>query len=143
MFVGVWIYVRVFSLLPLIHKSVCMPIPNCFYCCTSIVELELRDCDVSISSFILQDCFSYPRFFVFHMKVNILLRSVKNSFWILMGITLNLQIAFGKIAIFTMSILHIQSMKYISNFRDLVAAYGRSRVHTAQGRLETADSTLS
>ena len=39
-----------------------------FYYYSSIVELEVRDGDTS-SSFIVQDCFGYPVFFVFLYKV--------------------------------------------------------------------------
>ena len=48
-------------------------------------------------------------FLLFHMKfITVLLKSLKNFAGILMGIALNLQIAFGKIAIFTMLILPTQ-----------------------------------
>ena len=36
---------------------------------SSAVELEVRDCDASRSSFILQDCFDYPVFFAFPYEV--------------------------------------------------------------------------
>ena len=68
-------------------------------------------------------------FLFFHMKLStVLSRSVKNLVGILMGITLNLQIAFGKIAIFTMLFLptqehgrsfHFLVLSSISFFRDL------------------------
>ena len=45
-----------------------MPIPSCFYYCSSIIELDIRDGDASGSSFIVQDCFGYPGFLLFHMK---------------------------------------------------------------------------
>ena len=70
-----------------------MPIPNCFHYYSSIVELKVRN-DVASRSFIVfivQDCFSYPGFFVFHMKLSIVLsRFVKNCVWILMVIALKL-----------------------------------------------------
>ena len=48
-------------------------------------------------------------FLFFHIKLIIVLsRSVKNFVGILMGIVLNLLIAFGRISIFTMLILPIQ-----------------------------------
>ena len=46
-----------------------MPIPSCFYYYSSIVELEVRDAENSGSSFIVQDCFRYPKFFVFQYEV--------------------------------------------------------------------------
>ena len=49
--------------------------------------LEIRGSDTSGSSFIVQDCFSYPGFFVFPYVVEyIISRSVKNCVGILMGI---------------------------------------------------------
>lgn len=39
-----------------------------FYYYNSIVDLEIRDGDTSRSSFIVQDCFSYPGLFVFPYK---------------------------------------------------------------------------
>ena len=75
--IGVGVYFRVFNLIPLINLSV--PIPYRFYYCCSTVLLEIKDRDTSRSAFIVQDCFFYPRCFVFfHMKLKIVLsRSVK------------------------------------------------------------------
>ena len=68
-------------------------------------------------------------FLFFHINlITVLSRSVKNFDGILMGIALNLQIAFGRIAIFTMLILPIQEQgrsfhflvsSSISFFKDL------------------------
>ena len=56
-------------------------------------------------------------FLIFHKKLSILLpRSVKYFAGILMGITLKLWIAYGKIAIFMMLILPTQSMGDLSIF---------------------------
>ena len=45
-----------------------------FYQYYSEVQIEVRDCDLSRSSFIVQNCFGYPGFFLFfHMKVKIAL----------------------------------------------------------------------
>ena len=55
------------------------------------VELKIRDGDISGSSFIVQDCFSYPGLLFVHMKLCIVLsRFVTNCVGILMGIALNL-----------------------------------------------------
>jgi hypothetical protein len=63
------------------------------------------DSNTSLSSFIIQDCLSCPEL-CFHMKLEIVLpRFMKNCVGILMRIALNLKIAFGRIAIFTMLIL--------------------------------------
>ena len=89
-FIGVWIDMWVFNLVPLVLLFVFMSLPDCFQYCSSVVEFEVRDCDASRSSFIIQDCLGYPGFLFFHMKLSILLRSVKKNFTrILMGIVLN------------------------------------------------------
>ena len=51
-----------------------------FYHHCSVVQLEVRDGNMPRISFIVQDCFSYPKFVCFlNMKLNIVLsRSVKN-----------------------------------------------------------------
>ena len=67
--IGVWIDIQIFNSIPLVLLSAFMPIQNCFHYCSSIVEFEVRDCDVSRSSFVVQDCFGYPEFFVFPYKV--------------------------------------------------------------------------
>jgi hypothetical protein len=55
----------------------------------------------------------------FHMKLrNFLSSSVKNCVGILMRITLNLKIAFGKMAIFTILILQIHEHGWFSFFKD-------------------------
>ena len=48
-----------------IDQPVCfIPIPCSFYYYSSIVEFEVRDGATIRSSFIVQDCFSYPGYFV-------------------------------------------------------------------------------
>ena len=51
--------------------------PICFYSytklfhyCNSVIKLDIRDCDASGSSFIVQDCFRYAGFFVFPYEVD-------------------------------------------------------------------------
>ena len=86
-----WIDIQVFDLVPLVLLSVLMPIPGCFQYCSSVVEFDVRDCDASRSSFIVQYCFGYPGILLFLMKLSMVLsRSVKNFSGILMGIALNL-----------------------------------------------------
>ena len=68
-FIGMWTYVRVFDSIPLIHVSIFVPISNCFYYYSSIVQLDVKNSDASRSSFIVQDCFSFPRFFAFPYQV--------------------------------------------------------------------------
>ena len=68
-----------------------MPILGCFQYCSSIAEFEVWDCDASRSSFVVQDCFDYPGFFVSYIKLStVLSRSVKIFAGILMDIALNL-----------------------------------------------------
>ena len=50
---GVWIYVWVFDLIPLTTVSIFMPISCSFNYYSSVVELEIRDGDISGSSFIV------------------------------------------------------------------------------------------
>ena len=64
-FVGVWMEIQIFDFVPLVLLSVFVPIPGCFQYCSSVVEFEVRDCDASRSSFIIQDCFGYPGVFCF------------------------------------------------------------------------------
>ena len=60
-----------------------------YYCFEE--EFEIRDGDTYGSSFIVQDCFNFPRpFSFFQIKLSILSRSIKNCVGILMGIILNL-----------------------------------------------------
>ena len=90
-FIGLWINDWVFNLVPLVFLSIFMPIPGYFQYYSSIEEFKVRDCDVSRSSFILQDCFGYPVFLPFHLKLSTIHSTdVKNFAWILMGIALNL-----------------------------------------------------
>ena len=90
-FVGVWVNIRVFNLIPLVYLSIFVPVPSCFQNYGSIVELEVRDGDASRRSFIVKSCFGYPGFLFFHIKLSIVLSmSVKNCVGILMGIALNL-----------------------------------------------------
>ena len=93
-FKDVWIDIGVFYLVPLVLLSVLivfMSIPGCFQYCSSVVDFEVRNCDASRSSFIAQDCFGYPGFFLFCMKLStVLLRSLKNFAGTLIGIALNL-----------------------------------------------------
>ena len=89
--IGVFINIWVFDSIPLANLSVFMPILSCFHYCCSAIEFEVRDGNASRSSFTVKDCFGYPEFLFFHIKLIIVLsRSVKNFVGILMGIVLNL-----------------------------------------------------
>ena len=41
-FMAAWINIRVFDSIPLVYVSVFMPVPSCFYYCSSITELKVR-----------------------------------------------------------------------------------------------------
>jgi hypothetical protein len=65
MSIRVCVYIWVFDLIPLINKPVYMSIPCGFYYYNSEIQLEIENGDTTSSSFIVQDCFSYPELFVF------------------------------------------------------------------------------
>ena len=88
-----------------------------------MIELEIKNYDTYESSFIVQDCFSYPEFFFLYMKLNIvLLRSINcvgiKLCWDFDGIALNFLVSFGKNVIFTMLILPIH--EYERSFHFLI-----------------------
>ena len=96
-------------MIPLVYLSVFMPVPSCLHFCGSIIEFDFRNGDASRSSFIAQDCLSYPGFFVCLYKVDYCSFEVCEELcWNLIGIPLNLYTAFGMIAIFITLIRPIQ-----------------------------------
>ena len=86
----------------------------------ALIVLDVRDDDAS-RTFILKDCFGYPGFFCFSIWIWIfffqVLQGIVLGFW--RGIALNLYIAFGKIAIFTL--LSLLSQKHGRSFSFLVS----------------------
>ena len=72
-----------FNPIPLVYMPVSVPIPCSFfffnYNC-SVIQLEVRECGSTRSSFIVENSFRYPRFFLsFQMNLQIALsNSVKN-----------------------------------------------------------------
>jgi hypothetical protein len=63
----------------LIYLPFSVPIPYSFYCYCSVVHLEVRDADPRKISFIFENGFRYPRFFVILMNLrNALYNSMKN-----------------------------------------------------------------
>jgi len=78
-----------------------------FYHYCSLILLEFRDSDSPRSHYIVE-VFVILGFSLFQMNLEIVLsNSLKNWIRVLMGIALNLQNAFGKMAIFTIFILPI------------------------------------
>ena len=62
--IGMWIYFWIFSSIPWIYLSVAVPVPCSFYHNCSVV-LQRRHGDSTRGSFIVENSFCYPRFFVF------------------------------------------------------------------------------
>jgi hypothetical protein len=60
----VWVHFWVFLSIPLIYLTVTVPVPCCFYHNCSVVQLKVRDGDSPRSSFIIENSFCYPGFFV-------------------------------------------------------------------------------
>ena len=58
-------FMKFFNSIPLIDLSVSVPIPCDFYHHCYIIQLEIRDGDSPRSSFIVENCFCSPSFFVF------------------------------------------------------------------------------
>lgn len=90
--IGVWFYLWVFGLTPLIPGSlVFMSKLCCFNYYNSGVLLGILTGETSSHYFIFQDCSNCPKLFVFPQKMNIALwRSEKNCVGLLMGTALNL-----------------------------------------------------
>ena len=85
-----------------------MPVPYCLDDCGFVVETEVRQVDSSSSILLSQDCFGYSRFLCFNTNCEIICSSsLKNTVGSLIGIALNLEIAFGSILIFSTLILPI------------------------------------
>jgi hypothetical protein len=92
MSIGIWVYLWVFESIPLINMSVFVLISHrfflfCFVVCLfcfcfcflfffcnqycSVLQLEVRDGNSSLGSFIVHDCFGYLRLFVFQINLKI------------------------------------------------------------------------
>jgi hypothetical protein len=71
-----------------------------------LLQLEIGNGEISSSSFIVQNSFSYSGFFSYKFE-NSLFKICEDLCRNFSGIALNLQIDFGMIAIFTLLILHI------------------------------------
>ena len=86
----VWAYVCIFYPNPWINRFVLESIPCCFYYYSSVEELEVGS-GLSCISFIIQNCFRYPGFLDFNIKLKVeLKKSVDNYVEFLVGIALSL-----------------------------------------------------
>jgi hypothetical protein len=63
--IGVWIQFWVFNSIPLIYLSVTVPLPCSFYHNCSVVQLNVSNGDSTRPSFIAENSFYYPMFFIF------------------------------------------------------------------------------
>jgi hypothetical protein len=61
---GVLVHFWVFDSIALIYLSVAVSVPCSFYHNCSVVQLEVRHGDSTRGSFIVENSFCYPRFFV-------------------------------------------------------------------------------
>jgi hypothetical protein len=62
--IGVWFHFWVFNSIPLIYLSVIVPVPFSFYHNFFVLQLEVWHGDSTRGSFIVENSFCYPRFFV-------------------------------------------------------------------------------
>jgi hypothetical protein len=62
--IGVWVHIWVFNSISLIYLSVAVPVPCRFYYNFSVKQLEVRHGDSPRGSFIVENSFYYPRYFV-------------------------------------------------------------------------------
>ena len=97
--------------------SVFMPIPTCFYYCTSIVDLEVGDGDASRSSLLYKIVLAILVFFLFAYDVEYCSFKVHEElYWDFDGYHTESVDYFGKIAIFTMLISSTQEHGRSFNF---------------------------
>ena len=109
-FLSCFIYVF-HSFMYFIHVciSVFVPVPYCLNDSSFVVQSEVRKVYSSSSILLSQDCFGYSESFVFHVNCEIFCSSsMKNAIGNLIGIPLNLWIAFGNAYIFTILIFPTQ-----------------------------------
>ena len=87
---GVWVYFWVLYSVPLVCRSVLVPVPHCLDYCGSVILPEVWESFASCLVFVPQDCFGNSGSFVVPCKLLDCSSSVKNVMGNLIGIALNL-----------------------------------------------------
>ena len=89
--IGVRVYFRILSSVPLVCLSVLILVPHCFDDCGFVVFLEVWESYASCLVFVLQNCLAILGLLWFHINFWIVCSSsVKNVMGHLIGIALNL-----------------------------------------------------
>ena len=70
--IDVWVHFWVFNSTPFVYLSVIVPVLCSFYHNCSVLQLEVRHGDSTRGSFIVENSFCYPRFFLFQMNLQML-----------------------------------------------------------------------
>ena len=108
LFVGVWVNLWAFYLVPLVYISVFLPVPYCLDTYSFVVSLKSGRLIPLALFFFLKIALAIQVFCVSIWIVTFCSSSVKNSIGILIQIALNLPIIFGSIVLFIMLILLTQ-----------------------------------
>ena len=115
MTIGAWVYLWAFYPVPLIYVSVFVPVPYCLDYCSFEYSLKSGHLIPPALFFFLKIALAIWGLLCFHTNCIIFCsNSVKNAIGNLIGIALNLKIALGSVVIFTILILPIRSMVYLS-----------------------------
>ena len=94
--INTWVYFCAFYLAPLVYISVFAPVPYCLDVCSLQHNLKSGRLTPPASFFFLRTALAIPDLLCFYMSCEIFCSSsVKNAFGNLIGVALNLQIAFG------------------------------------------------
>ena len=108
--IGAWVYFWALYLVPLVYISVSVPVPYCLDDCRYVVcSLKPRRLIPPVPFFLQKTALIIYGLLCFYMNCEIFCCSfVRNAIGSFIGITLNIQITFGSIVIFTILILPTQ-----------------------------------